>query len=196
MVPHVVNVLQTGNDDLVLQTIRLLEQLVKHNVEVNDTLNNCGLLYFLLTYNGANLNAVASLLENMYCKGTVHQLDTNPLTQYIPLSLLRTLMLDGADAYQTAFLSDSIDSPEVIWNTAMREQMCNAVTQVRTCSLPLSLCMPVRSTSHLSSLSLSLSLSPCHVNNHSTSEISVTSSKPTLISITHTPPWPRWSTRN
>ncbi|KAK9822709.1 hypothetical protein WJX81_005943 [Elliptochloris bilobata] len=128
--PHLAQVLLTGEPALVSLGAALLEEVLAPNADALGGLAQTGALFFALAYCGSNLAEVARLLQTAHLAqraGGASGAEGGILAQrsalgvLVPEALLHMLASYGAGAFAAALVGDS-DTPELIWTHRMRAQ--------------------------------------------------------------------------
>ncbi|KAK9915634.1 hypothetical protein WJX75_001835 [Coccomyxa subellipsoidea] len=129
--PHIAQVLLTGEPALVSLAAMLLEVVLEHNGTALASLYQTGLFFFALAYCGSNLVEIGRLFKvahlGQHFKGAAGFAAGTPLGQrsflggLLPESLLHILTSYGAGAFAAALVGDS-DTPELVWTHRMRAQ--------------------------------------------------------------------------
>ncbi|KAK9807966.1 hypothetical protein WJX73_008492 [Symbiochloris irregularis] len=129
--PHLAQVLLTGQPALVSLAAALLEVVVDHNSHALSRLPGTGIFFFALAYCGSNLVEIARLFQVAHLKAgkpTAAAAAGGPLAQssilgpLLPESLLYVLTTHGAGAFSEALIADA-DTPELVWTHRMRAQV-------------------------------------------------------------------------
>ncbi|KAL0042756.1 hypothetical protein WJX79_009797 [Trebouxia sp. C0005] len=128
--PHLAQVLLTGEPALVASACSLLQKALHHNAEALPRLYQTGLYFFALAYCGSNLLEVATLfqvshLSQHFGGGVSSGVGTLAARSFLggllPESLLYVLTTSGPKAFAAAMVGDS-DTPELVWTHRMRAQ--------------------------------------------------------------------------
>ncbi|CAD7701733.1 unnamed protein product, partial [Ostreobium quekettii] len=128
--PHICQVILTGDPVLVSGAASLLRVVVEHNRSVLPRLYLTGVFFFCLAYSGSNLVEIAKLFQATHLKQTFRGEDETshaglPLSRRsflgntVPESLLYVLETHGPEAFADAMVSDG-DTPELVWTHRMR----------------------------------------------------------------------------
>ncbi|KAL0040215.1 hypothetical protein WJX77_000548 [Trebouxia sp. C0004] len=128
--PHLAQVLLTGEPALVASACSLLQKALHHNAEALPRLYQTGLYFFALAYCGSNLLEVATLFQvshlvQHFGGGVSNGVGTLAARSFLggllPESLLYVLTTSGPQAFAAAMVGDS-NSPELLWTHRMRAQ--------------------------------------------------------------------------
>jgi DnaJ family protein C protein 13 len=129
--PHLAQVVLTGEPSLVAAASMLLLKLVEHNEDAMSSLYHSGVFFFLLSYCGSNLVEVSRLFKASHLRqrflGAAEAGPGLPLSKksflgsLLPESLLYSLESYGPVAFANALAGDA-DTPEIIWTHRMRGQ--------------------------------------------------------------------------
>ncbi|AQL05347.1 DnaJ homolog subfamily C GRV2, partial [Zea mays] len=137
--PHVAQVMLTGEPSIVEAAASLLMAIVTRNPKAMIRLYITGAFYFALAYPGSNLLSIAHLFSATHTHQAFHGGEEAALSSSLPLakrsvlggllpeSLLYVLERSGPSAFAGAMVSDS-DTPEIIWTHKMRAE--NLICQV------------------------------------------------------------------
>jgi DnaJ family protein C protein 13 len=128
--PHLAQVVLTGDPALVSAACALLLTVLRHNADGLAVLYRTGIQFFLLVYCGSNLREAARLLKACHLSSASAEALAaaaagRPLAQrsilggLLPESLLHILESYGPDQFAAALVGDS-DTPELIWTHRMR----------------------------------------------------------------------------
>ena len=123
--PHVIQLLLLDGPQVVSEVASLLESVVVFNKDVKERLYMRGLYFFALAYGGSNLDSIASLLAKTHRQQqTLYDTHTkgSVLSGMLPESLMYMLDTYGPARFATAFIAD-VQSPELIWTHAMRQEV-------------------------------------------------------------------------
>ncbi|KAF8069423.1 GRV2 [Scenedesmus sp. PABB004] len=129
--PHIVQVMLTGEPALVSAAAALLTTVLAHNPAALSRLYLSGAFIFGLAYCGSNLEELAELFKVVHLgqafRGPAELTAGLPLVQrsylgaLLPESLLHLLESYGGGVFAAALAGDH-DTPEVVWTAAMRQQ--------------------------------------------------------------------------
>ncbi len=129
--PHLAQVVLTGEPSLVADASVLVLKLVEHNEDAMSSLYQTGIFFFLLSYCGSNLVEVSRLFKAAHLRQRfLGAADAGPglplskksfLGSLLPESLLYSLESYGPEAFAAALAGDA-DTPEIIWTHRMRGQ--------------------------------------------------------------------------
>ncbi|CAN6305766.1 unnamed protein product [Urochloa humidicola] len=137
--PHVAQVMLTGEPSIVEAAASLLKAIVTRNPKAMIRLYSTGAFYFALAYPGSNLLSIAQLFSATHTHQAFHGGEEAAVSSSLPLakrsvlggllpeSLLYVLERSGPSAFAGAMVSDS-DTPEIIWTHKMRAE--NLIHQV------------------------------------------------------------------
>ncbi|XP_039785026.1 dnaJ homolog subfamily C GRV2-like isoform X2 [Panicum virgatum] len=137
--PHVAQVMLTGEPSIVEAAASLLKAIVTRNPKAMIRLYSTGAFYFALAYPGSNLLSIAQLFSATHTYQAFHGGEEAAVSSSLPLakrsvlggllpeSLLYVLERSGPSAFAGAMVSDS-DTPEIIWTHKMRAE--NLIHQV------------------------------------------------------------------
>jgi len=129
--PHITQLILTGEPALVAGASRLLEVVLTHNPVALPKLYQTGLFFFLLAYMGSNLEEMASLFKATHLKQHFYgDSDRSGMTgktlsersvlgSMLPESLLYMLESYGSERFAAAMVADTA-SPELVWTYEMR----------------------------------------------------------------------------
>ncbi|KAF8728194.1 hypothetical protein HU200_018782 [Digitaria exilis] len=129
--PHVAQVMLTGEPSIVEGAASLLKAIVTRNPKAMVRLYSTGAFYFALAYPGSNLLSIAQLFSATHTHQAFHGGEEAAVSSSLPLakrsvlggllpeSLLYVLERSGPSAFAGAMVSDS-DTPEIIWTHKMR----------------------------------------------------------------------------
>ncbi|KAK9868448.1 hypothetical protein WJX84_004951 [Apatococcus fuscideae] len=128
--PHLAQVILTGEPGLVSLAASLLENVLQHNIAALATLYQTGIYFFGLAYCGSNLSELARLFKVSHA--VQHSIGSSApglgklalrsyLGSLLPESLLYILETYGPGSFATALAGDT-DNPEIIWTHRMRGQ--------------------------------------------------------------------------
>ncbi|KAK9809260.1 hypothetical protein WJX72_012293 [[Myrmecia] bisecta] len=129
--PHIAQVLLTGEPSLVSLASALLEEVLLHNREALPRLYQTGLFFFALAYCGSNLAEIARLFKVSHLvqhfRGVGSGASAGALAArsflggLLPESLLYVLVTYGPGAFAAAMVGDA-DTPELVWTHRMRAE--------------------------------------------------------------------------
>nr|DAD44770.1 TPA_asm: hypothetical protein HUJ06_003000 [Nelumbo nucifera] len=131
--PHVAQVILTGEPSIVEGAAALLKAIVTRNPKAMVRLYSTGAFYFALAYPGSNLLSIAQLFSVTHVHQAFHGGEEAAVSSSLPLakrsvlggllpeSLLYVLERSGPAAFAAAMVSDS-DTPEIIWTHKMRAE--------------------------------------------------------------------------
>ena len=129
--PHIVQILLSGEPELVDLASKLLIKILEHNTHALSKLYRTGLFFFVFAYCGSNFAEAAKLLHLAHLKQQFHGFsdlrayillsDRSFIGNLLPESLLYLLETRGPRAFAEALTCDT-DNPEVIWTHRMRGQ--------------------------------------------------------------------------
>ncbi|OEL33191.1 DnaJ-like protein subfamily C GRV2 [Dichanthelium oligosanthes] len=137
--PHVAQVMLTGEPSIVEAAASLLKAIVTRNPKAMIRLYSTGAFYFALAYPGSNLLSIAQLFSATHTHQAFHGGEEAAVSSSLPLakrsvlggllpeSLLYVLERSGPSAFAGAMVSDC-DTPEIIWTHKMRAE--NLIHQV------------------------------------------------------------------
>lgn len=133
---YVAQVLLTGNPTLVDKACQLLLHICQDNPETARKLYQTGCFYFMLMYAGSNVVEIFKLVKETHVQQTFQgheQMARDmPLSSrsilgtLLPEALLYMLENSTAEQFAEAFVGEH-DTPEVIWNSDMREHLMREV---------------------------------------------------------------------
>ncbi|CAA6666689.1 unnamed protein product [Spirodela intermedia] len=117
--PHVAQVLLTGEPSIVEGAAALLKAVVTRNPKAMIRLYSTGAFYFALAYPGSNLLSIAHLFYVTHMHQAFHGGEDAAVSSSLPLA--KRSVLAGRLVFAAAMVSDS-DTPEIIWTHKMRAE--------------------------------------------------------------------------
>jgi hypothetical protein len=125
----------TDDRRLVENAAMLIDHLMIHNDSACQKLYLSGIFYFILRSKVENWEPLAQLLYDTHLKQDCNCsftdtaiMSVSVLHHLLPIGLIRLLIRHGPVKFSKIFVSDC-DSPEVIWNRTMRNNLVNLIEE-------------------------------------------------------------------